>query len=205
MGPIAPLPAPNYARKSGMCGGWPMDRKTGWGLYAARVRREHGCSHCHKPRAQSQWQRTLRFRATESKRRKSGAACRCQRENCGTELLGDMVRTLQGIGAAVRESCGALSVAARCCILCSELRRRRIAGRAILAEEKPKTPALFADGLDRLLRVDSFPTTVILDRSGKIAFRSDGFDPDDFEKSLGNAIDRVAAPAGASAAAAVRP
>ncbi len=74
-----------------------------------------------------------------------------------------------------------------------------------LAEEKPKTPALFADGLDRLLRVDSFPTTVILDRSGKIAFRSDGFDPDDFEKSLGNAIDRVAAPAGASAAVAVRP
>ena len=73
-----------------------------------------------------------------------------------------------------------------------------------LAEEKPKTPALFADGLDRLLRVDSFPTTVILDRSGKIAFRSDGFDPDDFEKSLGNAIDRAAAPGGPSAAA-VRP
>ena len=74
-----------------------------------------------------------------------------------------------------------------------------------LAEEKPKTPALFADGLDRLLRVDSFPTTVILDRGGKIAFRSDGFDPDDFEKSLGNAIDRAVAPAGASAAAAVQP
>jgi thiol-disulfide isomerase/thioredoxin len=74
-----------------------------------------------------------------------------------------------------------------------------------LAEEKPKTTALFSDGLDRLLRVDSFPTTVILDRSGKIAFRSDGFDPDDFEKSLSNAIDRAAAPASASAAAAVRP
>jgi thiol-disulfide isomerase/thioredoxin len=63
-----------------------------------------------------------------------------------------------------------------------------------LAEEKPKTPALFADGLDRLLRVDSFPTTVVLDRSGKIAFREDGFDPDGFEKSLTQAIDRAAKP-----------
>jgi hypothetical protein len=53
--------------------------------------------------------------------------------------------------------------------------------------------------------VDSFPTTVILDRGGKIAFRTDGFDPDDFEKSLGNAIDQAVAPASASAAAAVRP
>jgi thiol-disulfide isomerase/thioredoxin len=61
-----------------------------------------------------------------------------------------------------------------------------------LAEEKPKTPALFADGLDQLLRVNSFPTTVILDRTGKIAFRQDGFDPEGFEKSLADAIDRTA-------------
>jgi thiol-disulfide isomerase/thioredoxin len=61
-----------------------------------------------------------------------------------------------------------------------------------LAQEKPKTPALYADGLDRLLRVDSYPTTVILDRSGKMAFRQDGFDADSFEKSLGDAIDRTA-------------
>jgi thiol-disulfide isomerase/thioredoxin len=60
-----------------------------------------------------------------------------------------------------------------------------------LAEEKPKTPALFADGTDRLLRVNSFPTTVILDRAGKIAFREDGFDPDGFEKSLVEAIERT--------------
>jgi hypothetical protein len=60
-----------------------------------------------------------------------------------------------------------------------------------LAEEKPKTPALFADGMDRLLRVNSFPTTVILDRAGKIAFREDGFDPDGFEKSLSVAIERT--------------
>jgi thiol-disulfide isomerase/thioredoxin len=60
-----------------------------------------------------------------------------------------------------------------------------------LAEEKPKTPMLFADGLDRLLRVDAFPTTVILDRTGKIAFRSDGFDPDTVDKVLGEAVERA--------------
>jgi thiol-disulfide isomerase/thioredoxin len=75
-----------------------------------------------------------------------------------------------------------------------------------LKEEKPKTPALFADGLDRLLRVDSFPTTVILDRNGKIAFRVDGFDPDGFEKSLSDAIERAAQPPGdSSPSAALKP
>lgn len=75
-----------------------------------------------------------------------------------------------------------------------------------LQEEKPKTPALFADGLDRLLRVSSFPTTVILDREGKIAFRADGFDPDGFEKSLVEAIDRAAQPAGgATPSASLKP
>jgi thiol-disulfide isomerase/thioredoxin len=63
-----------------------------------------------------------------------------------------------------------------------------------LREEKPKTATLFADGLDRLLRVNAFPTTVILDASGKIAFREDGFDPDTYEKSLTEAIDRIARP-----------
>lgn len=60
-----------------------------------------------------------------------------------------------------------------------------------LQEEKPKTSALFSDGLDRLLRVESFPTTIILDRSGKIAFRMDGFDPDAIDKSLSDAITRT--------------
>jgi thiol-disulfide isomerase/thioredoxin/regulator of sirC expression with transglutaminase-like and TPR domain len=67
-----------------------------------------------------------------------------------------------------------------------------------LAEEKPKTPVLFADGLERLLGVESFPTTVMLDRTGKIAFRQDGFDPDGFEKSLSEAIDGAARPAATS-------
>ena len=60
-----------------------------------------------------------------------------------------------------------------------------------LAQEKPKTPALFADGMDRLLRVEAYPTTVVLDRAGKIAFRVDGFDEASFEKSLADAIDRT--------------
>jgi thiol-disulfide isomerase/thioredoxin len=62
-----------------------------------------------------------------------------------------------------------------------------------LAQEKPKTPALFADGLDRLLRVEAYPTTVVLDRTGKIAFRVDGFDEGSFEKSLEDAIERATA------------
>jgi thiol-disulfide isomerase/thioredoxin len=67
-----------------------------------------------------------------------------------------------------------------------------------LQEEKPKTPTLFADGLERLFGIVSFPTTVILDRTGKIAFRVDGFDPEGFERSLVQAIERTAQPAGES-------
>jgi thiol-disulfide isomerase/thioredoxin len=63
-----------------------------------------------------------------------------------------------------------------------------------LAEERPKTTVLFADGLERLLSVNAFPTTVILDRDGKVAYRSDGFDPDDVERALTEAITRVAHP-----------
>jgi thiol-disulfide isomerase/thioredoxin len=63
-----------------------------------------------------------------------------------------------------------------------------------LEEVKSKTPTLFADGLDRLLGVDSYPTTLVLDRNGKIAFRADGFDPDGFDKSLKDAIERLSQP-----------
>ena len=75
-----------------------------------------------------------------------------------------------------------------------------------LADVKSQTPTLFADGLDRLLGVDSFPTTLVLDRSGKIAFRADGFDPDGFDKALTAAIERVtqASPAPSASAAATK-
>jgi thiol-disulfide isomerase/thioredoxin len=57
-----------------------------------------------------------------------------------------------------------------------------------LLEEKPRTTVVFADGLETLLSVNSFPTVVILDRQGKIAYRAEGFDPDDVEKERANAV-----------------
>ena len=57
-----------------------------------------------------------------------------------------------------------------------------------LAEEKPRTTVVFADGLDRLLSVNAFPTVVILDRTGKIAYRAEGFDPEDVETVLASAV-----------------
>jgi thiol-disulfide isomerase/thioredoxin len=60
-----------------------------------------------------------------------------------------------------------------------------------LAQEKFKTPAMFADGLERVFRIENFPTTMVLDRNGKIAFRADGFEPESFEKSLSEVIDRL--------------
>lgn len=64
-----------------------------------------------------------------------------------------------------------------------------------LQEEKPKTTVLFADNLESYFAVSSFPTTVILGRDGKIAFRSDGFDPDTVDKILTDAIERTLHPA----------
>jgi hypothetical protein len=53
-----------------------------------------------------------------------------------------------------------------------------------------------------LLAVHSFPTTVILDRTGAIAFRTDGFDPDTVDKVLVEAVERVAHPVEVAPAAA---
>jgi thiol-disulfide isomerase/thioredoxin len=60
-----------------------------------------------------------------------------------------------------------------------------------LTATRPRTTVVFADGLDRLFRVDAFPTVIVLDRQGKIAYRSDGFDPDAFEQNLAAAVNRV--------------
>lgn len=68
-----------------------------------------------------------------------------------------------------------------------------------LAEEKPRTTVVFADGLEKLLNVNSFPTVVVLDRAGKIAYREDGFDPDEVETELSNAVhEALASKSGAS-------
>jgi thiol-disulfide isomerase/thioredoxin len=57
-----------------------------------------------------------------------------------------------------------------------------------LQRDKPHIQVVFADGLDRLFSVDSFPTVIVIDREGKIAFRSDGFDPDTFARELSAAV-----------------
>ena len=59
---------------------------------------------------------------------------------------------------------------------------------AYLDEVKPKTAVVFSDGLDTLFAVDSFPTVIVLDRSGKVAFRSSGFGDDRFEENLSSAV-----------------
>jgi thiol-disulfide isomerase/thioredoxin len=63
-----------------------------------------------------------------------------------------------------------------------------------LEEDKPRTPVVFADGLDRFFTVNSFPTVMVIDRTGKIAYRSDGFEPDTFEPNLAAAVRRALAP-----------
>jgi thiol-disulfide isomerase/thioredoxin len=60
-----------------------------------------------------------------------------------------------------------------------------------LQQNKSHTQVVFADGLDRLFSVNSFPTVIVIDREGKIAFRSDGFDPDTFARELSAAVHRA--------------
>ncbi len=69
-----------------------------------------------------------------------------------------------------------------------------------LEAEKPHTAVVFADGLDRLLAINAFPTVIVIDRGGKIAYRSDGFEPLTFEQDLLAAVRRALARANNSAA-----
>ena len=59
-----------------------------------------------------------------------------------------------------------------------------------LQQDKPRTTVVFADGLDRLFAVNSFPTVIVIDRDGKIAYRADGFGADSFEQDLAAAVRR---------------
>ena len=60
-----------------------------------------------------------------------------------------------------------------------------------LQKDKLSTEVVFADGLERLYAVDSFPTVMVIDREGKIAFRSNGFQPETFERDLSLAVRRA--------------
>jgi len=62
-----------------------------------------------------------------------------------------------------------------------------------LQADKPRTEVVFADGLERLFSVDSFPTVIVIGRDGKIAFRTNGFEPDTFERNLSAAVTRALA------------
>jgi len=65
---------------------------------------------------------------------------------------------------------------------------------------KLHTPVVIADGLDHFFTVNAFPTIMVIDRAGKIAYRTNGFDPDGFESNLAAAIRRALAPPAASLA-----
>ncbi len=59
---------------------------------------------------------------------------------------------------------------------------------AFVAHEKWNVPALYADGLDDFFNVESLPTVLILDPSGKITYRVNGFPPEGFSADLTTAI-----------------
>jgi thiol-disulfide isomerase/thioredoxin len=57
-----------------------------------------------------------------------------------------------------------------------------------LAREKWNVPVLFADGLDDYFKVESLPTVIVLDASGKVTYRVNGFPPEGFTEALNTAI-----------------
>jgi thiol-disulfide isomerase/thioredoxin len=60
-----------------------------------------------------------------------------------------------------------------------------------LKEIKFEGTLVFADGLDTLLKVQTIPTIIVLDRAGKIAYRNQGFVPDNFSDALSAAITKT--------------
>ena len=62
-----------------------------------------------------------------------------------------------------------------------------------LKEQKVDGTLVFADGLDQAFHVTSIPTIIILDRSGKIAYRAQGFAPDDLADAASAAITKASA------------
>ena len=69
-----------------------------------------------------------------------------------------------------------------------------------LSREKWDVPVVYADGLDEFVKVESLPTVLIVDRSGKITYRINGYPPEGFAENLTNAI-QAAVGAGAPTAA----
>ena len=57
-----------------------------------------------------------------------------------------------------------------------------------LTAEKWDKTVYFEDGLSRLLKVTNIPTTILIDKSGRIASRMDGFDPSTFLEQMTSRI-----------------
>ena len=62
-----------------------------------------------------------------------------------------------------------------------------------LQDQKLDGTLVFADGLDQALHVESIPTIIVLDRAGKIAYRTQGFAPDGFVDAAAAAITKASA------------
>jgi thiol-disulfide isomerase/thioredoxin len=69
-----------------------------------------------------------------------------------------------------------------------------------LEEVKPRTTVVFADGFDNLFRVEAFPTVIVLDRSGRVTYRADGFGDSAFSAELSAAIRHALSDSSPSAA-----
>jgi thiol-disulfide isomerase/thioredoxin len=65
-----------------------------------------------------------------------------------------------------------------------------------LRVQKIEGTLVFADGLDSVFRVESIPTIIVLDRAGKIAYRAQGFAPDNFVEALSGAIAKASSGSG---------
>jgi thiol-disulfide isomerase/thioredoxin len=64
----------------------------------------------------------------------------------------------------------------------------RQAVKLFLAEQKWQGPVWFEDGLSRALAIASIPTTIVIDRSGKVFSRMNGYEPEHFVEILSERI-----------------
>src|SRR5580700_7309026 len=62
-----------------------------------------------------------------------------------------------------------------------------------LQNQKPGGTLVFADGVNKAFHVESIPTILVLDKAGKIAYRTQGFAPDGFADLAGAAITKASA------------
>jgi thiol-disulfide isomerase/thioredoxin len=62
-----------------------------------------------------------------------------------------------------------------------------------LQSQKPGGTLVFADGVNKAFHVESIPTVLVLDKAGKIAYRTQGFAPDGFADLASAAITKASA------------